>query len=335
MHDETSSLQSETGWELSDRPARLDDVDAIHEIAVQAGEAMGAPPLATRTEIQADLVHPILSIDLDTRVIHDAADQMLSYLVVYRERPARTFLDVYLRPGVGAELVQHLLDQQLTTGVNRVLDVAQADGLEETVAITGAQRGDDPMFTAFARHGFHLARTYWRMALELDPANPPERPELPPDVRIEYVDANKDADAARMYPIDEESFRDHYGHVATDLGTWTTELRSEAGYDRSMMCIVTVDGVDAAFLVGSDRLIDSNHGYIDRLGVLEPFRGRGLGRLLLRYAFAEYAARERVGVRLNVDSDNATGATRLYESVGMASDEVIDTWEIELAVQGM
>lgn len=334
MPHETSPPARDTRWELTDRPARLDDVDVIHEIAVLAGEAMGTPPLATRSEIESDLVHPMLTIDVDTRVILDSDDRMLSYLVVYRERPSRTFLDVFLRPCADAELVQHLLDRQLTVGVNRVIDVAQAEGLEETVAITGAQRGDEPMFTAFERHGFHLARTYWRMALELDPAAPPEWPELPPGVRIEHIDPNQDAHAARMYPIDEESFRDHYGHVPTDLDTWTTELRSEAGYDPTLMCIVTVDGADAAFLVGSDRLLDSNHGYIDSLGVLEPFRGRGLGRLLLRYAFAEYAARGWAGVRLNVDSDNATGATRLYESVGMVSDEVIDTWELELTVEG-
>jgi ribosomal protein S18 acetylase RimI-like enzyme len=38
---------------------------------------------------------------------------------------------------------------------------------------------------------------------------------------------------------------------------------------------------------------------------------------LLRAAFAALAARGVDHVRLNVDADNETGATRLYASVGM------------------
>jgi ribosomal protein S18 acetylase RimI-like enzyme len=35
-------------------------------------------------------------------------------------------------------------------------------------------------------------------------------------------------------------------------------------------------------------------------------------------------------MRLTVDSENTTGATRLYESVGMTSESVICAWERSL-----
>jgi ribosomal protein S18 acetylase RimI-like enzyme len=53
------------------------------------------------------------------------------------------------------------------------------------------------------------------------------------------------------------------------------------------------------------------------LGVLEAHRGIGIGRALLRRVFAELAGRGRTIVKLNVDGENRTGATRLYESEGM------------------
>ena len=58
-------------------------------------------------------------------------------------------------------------------------------------------------------------------------------------------------------------------------------------------------------------------GFVDWLGVRRPWRRRGLGRALLVHAFRELHARGAERVGLGVDAQNATGATRLYESVGM------------------
>ena len=54
------------------------------------------------------------------------------------------------------------------------------------------------------------------------------------------------------------------------------------------------------------------------LGVLEEWRGRGIGKALLRRAFAELAGRGQREVRLGVDTQNATGAVALYGGVGMS-----------------
>jgi ribosomal protein S18 acetylase RimI-like enzyme len=58
-------------------------------------------------------------------------------------------------------------------------------------------------------------------------------------------------------------------------------------------------------------------GWIDVVAVRRPCRGRGIARALLTRSFAELAGRGHARVLLNVDSHNATGATGLYESVGM------------------
>jgi ribosomal protein S18 acetylase RimI-like enzyme len=70
---------------------------------------------------------------------------------------------------------------------------------------------------------------------------------------------------------------------------------------------------------------------IDMLGVLEPWRGRGVGTFLLHHAFADLARRGFTSVRLNVDAANATGATRLYERGGMRVRREHVTYERSLA----
>jgi hypothetical protein len=57
--------------------------------------------------------------------------------------------------------------------------------------------------------------------------------------------------------------------------------------------------------------------WVDSLGVLEEFRGRGIGGALLDRALRGFRDSGYKQVALNVDSANPTGATRLYEAHGM------------------
>jgi ribosomal protein S18 acetylase RimI-like enzyme len=59
-------------------------------------------------------------------------------------------------------------------------------------------------------------------------------------------------------------------------------------------------------------------GWLGNVSVRRPWRRRGVGRALLLHAFRELHARGAERVGLGVDAQNPSGATRLYESVGMA-----------------
>jgi ribosomal protein S18 acetylase RimI-like enzyme len=66
---------------------------------------------------------------------------------------------------------------------------------------------------------------------------------------------------------------------------------------------------------------------VDWLAVLDSHRGRGIGAALLRRSFATFADRGVRRVRVNVDAENATGATDVYERVGMYVANRWDLWE--------
>lgn len=75
---------------------------------------------------------------------------------------------------------------------------------------------------------------------------------------------------------------------------------------------------------------DASHGYIELLGVRRAHRRRGIGEMLLQYAFRALHARGKVAAELHVDAESLTGATRLYTRVGMTAHPRFATWEKEL-----
>lgn len=68
-------------------------------------------------------------------------------------------------------------------------------------------------------------------------------------------------------------------------------------------------------------------GYVGIIGVRRAWRGRGLAKALLLRTFGEFWRRGTKRVSLDVDADSPTGATRLYESVGMYVEGAMAVYE--------
>ena len=77
----------------------------------------------------------------------------------------------------------------------------------------------------------------------------------------------------------------------------------------------------------NESRLELGYAYVSILGVLREFRGRGLARLLLRTAFVQARDMGLAGTALHVDSQNPTGATALYRSVGMTPAQVYVAFE--------
>ena len=71
-------------------------------------------------------------------------------------------------------------------------------------------------------------------------------------------------------------------------------------------------------------------GWVSELGVAPAWRRRGLGLALLRESFRRFRETGETVAALGVDSQNPTGATRLYERAGMRVLWRADVWEKEL-----
>jgi len=70
------------------------------------------------------------------------------------------------------------------------------------------------------------------------------------------------------------------------------------------------------------------------VGVRDSWRRKGVGQALLVAAFAALRDRGQMRVVVEVDAEDATGARRLYERVGMRVSEEHDWFEKQIPPPG-
>jgi GNAT superfamily N-acetyltransferase len=135
----------------------------------------------------------------------------------------------------------------------------------------------------------------------------------------------------------QESFQDHFGYVVRPFDEELELLRHEINdlpnFDQRLW-FLAIDGEEIAgiALCFPCAWDDPDVGWVGTLGVRRPWRRRGLGEALLRHAFLEFRKLGKRRAGLAVDSQNLTGATRLYEKVGLRSvpSRQYDLYEKEL-----
>jgi mycothiol synthase len=117
-----------------------------------------------------------------------------------------------------------------------------------------------------------------------------------------------------FHAVKEAAFADHWAHTPEPFEAWLTPRQAHPDHDPGLW-LVARDGERVVGVAECSRQFGG--GFVGALAVLREARGRGIGEALLRCAFAELARRGERVVRLGVDASNPTGATRLYERVGM------------------
>jgi mycothiol synthase len=144
----------------------------------------------------------------------------------------------------------------------------------------------------------------------------PEAP-LPDGLEIRPV---VEADHRRIWDADEEAFRDHWGvaeRTEEDFERWFSFPNLDTSLWR-----VAWDGDEVAGSVFSliwpeeNATLGINRGWLEHISVRRPWRKRGLATALIAETLRLYREMGLEQAALGVDSENPTGALRLYESLG-------------------
>ena len=156
------------------------------------------------------------------------------------------------------------------------------------------------------RHGYTDVRHFYEMAIEL--AAPPELTEIP-------VETYTEEDARAFHHAIDEAFQDHWEHHSIAFDEWWERHTSKPDYDPSLWFLIR-DGDELAAVVRNEGG-RTGGGYVAAIGVRRPWRGKGYAKALLLRTFKEFYDRGQTRVTLGVDASSPTGATHLYERVGM------------------
>jgi len=194
--------------------------------------------------------------------------------------------------GIGSELAARVEASALEHGAARIHQNAyERDGGAESL---------------FSGRGYRKVRRFYDMAIELDAR--PAAPEVP-------VETMRAGEERAFHATLEDAFRDHWEHHSWTFDDWWARQSRSSTFDPTLWFVVR-DGVEIV-AAAKNEANRYGGGYVGAIGVRRPWRGRGYAKALLCHTFGEFYDRGLRRVTLGVDAENPTGATQLYERVGM------------------
>jgi mycothiol synthase len=143
---------------------------------------------------------------------------------------------------------------------------------------------------------------------------------MPEGYRLRTFDPDRDAET--VWRVDNTAFRDHWGHTEGKLEDFLhwfrmPNIRPELWFLAEEEATGEVVGlglniIDPDWLAQTGR----QEGYLDTLAVLREHRKRGLGTALINQSLHALRDAGMEAVHLHADSENLTGAMRLYTAAG-------------------
>ena len=180
--------------------------------------------------------------------------------------------------------------------------------------------GDVAAASMLRARGLQPIHHFWHMQIELIE---PSEPDRSPD-GIDIGGIEPDGDLPAIHALLDEAFADDRSHHPAPLDRWIEEETNSPSYDPMLWLLARDAGVPVGVLTAS---VGEDRGWVDYLAVLESHRGRGIGAALLDRSFAMFMGRDIRRVLVSVDAQNPTGATGVYERVGMRIVNRWDQWE--------
>ncbi|MEZ5342639.1 MAG: GNAT family N-acetyltransferase [Acidimicrobiales bacterium] len=117
------------------------------------------------------------------------------------------------------------------------------------------------------------------------------------------------------------AFRDHWGSTPSSEANWQQQVHGFGGRPDWSFIALNANGDVVAHCLNSryeadDELLGRRDGWINNLGTLAAYRGRGIASALIAHSLRAFAKAGMTHASIGVDSANPTGAAELYRSLG-------------------
>jgi mycothiol synthase len=186
---------------------------------------------------------------------------------------------------------------------------------------------DEPLVSnLLAGRGYREVRRH--ELRRIDFVGEPEPPAAPLGIEVRTM---RPSDSEQVFAAHREAFADHWGEDEETYEDFHHRLLGAPEFDAKLWFLAW-EGDELAGYIGAEaRAAESpQRGYVPLLGVRRAYRRRGVGETLLRHVFRALFLRGKRGCDLHVDTQSLTGATRLYERLGMEAHPRFALWEKEI-----
>jgi len=293
------------------RHPAMDDISKVVALIDIVSEAMGDEGVSiTEDELEKFWNSTDSDLNTDFWVIESPQGEIVGY-EEFENRFEHCALagDGYVHPAhynkrIGTTLVRQLVERAK-------LEVPLAPPNYRVFVRNGFGAREINALDMYTELGFEISRYHWRMSIDLTEL--PDEQALPDGLRIEPFDIAKHDQ--KLWAAHHEAFKDHWGHVTRSYDFWIEHVRGFAEFDPNLWLVVW-DGDEIAGYALNRR--KGQLGWVGTLGVRRQWRKRGLGYALLINSFRALYSAGLKQISLTVDSNNPSGATRLYERAGMS-----------------
>jgi len=298
-----------TGYSV--RPPNVSDMGAIVKMIAAADMELYGESDASVDDIRFTWGWPRFDPARDAWLIFGPGHGLVGYGRVWGPRTPLSECDGWIHigpqvadPDLGSALIAYM--------ESRALERVSAAGTRGPTSLAiPAPAIDSRMLSLLGTRGYRPIRTFFRMELPLVKTES-EVPRWPEGAEVSPF--RRGADEAVVYDTIQESFADHFRFMPEPFEDWARRAYRHADFSPSLTFLVRVEGHVVAV---SLNYRNPAEGWIGMLGVRRAWRHRGLATALLHHSFAAFRDAGCLKGVLGVDSENADGATRLYEGVGM------------------
>lgn len=307
------------------RHPTLDDVPAIaKQINATHFHDTGVPVVVTEERLRALWDAPGIDIPGSVYMAHNSDGQCVGLATCIGLAPFEEIeTEITVTPELRGQGIEETLLQTVIDHATRI-HMPQADPHSRFVLKASADERATWTSQFLQAHEFKVVRGFWKMQIDFD-GSPVPTPIWPDGIELRPYDPA--TQLQMVYDTFNAAFSEHWGFHSIAFEQWEFVMQRD-NPDPTLWFNVWAGDEMAGFAMCTAERPDIPHlGYVSDLAVRREYRKLGLGLALLHHAFGEFQRRGKLGVSLHVDSENRTGATRLYERAGM---HVVETsWKYQ------